>query len=246
MTGVELAIVLTAVVAGSTIKAVTGMGLPVIAIPIASLFVDLDDAVVTIALANVLANGVLAVRERSHLPETRDLPTLAVAGVVGAVIGAFAFVNLPDEPLVVLLIVAIVGYVVNFFVRPEATMSPARARRLAPAVGVLAGGFQGAIGISGPIVGSWIHSDRVPRGAHIFSVTSLFLVSGAAQFTVLVANGELSGRVVASLAACVPVLASIPLGTRLRDRVSVRGFDLAVVGVLSVSAVAMAIKTFVA
>jgi uncharacterized membrane protein YfcA len=40
------------------------------------------------------------------------------------------------------------------------------------------------------------------------------------------------------------VIVAIPIGTRLRDRVSVRGFDLAIVGVLSVSAIALAIETF--
>ena len=59
--GDRLVIVLVAVI-GSVAKAVTGMGLPVIAIPIAALFVDIDTAVVVIAFPNVLAN--LAFRER--------------------------------------------------------------------------------------------------------------------------------------------------------------------------------------
>lgn len=243
MTGTELTIVLVAVIVGAVVKAVTGMGLPLIAIPIAALFVDLDDAVVTIAFPNLLANGVLAVRERSHLGETRDLPTLAFTGVLGAVVGAIAFVSLPDEPLVMLLIVAIVGYVVAFFAKPDLRVGPERSRRLAPAVGTVAGLFQGAIGISGPIIGSWIHSYRLPRGAHILSVTSLFFVSGTAQFVVLAASGELAGRVSASLLACIPVLASIPVGAWLRSRVSARGFDLAVIGVLLVSVGALAVKT---
>lgn len=243
MTGTELTIVLIAVVVGSIAKAVTGMGLPLIAIPIAALFVDLDDAVVTIAFPNVLANGVLAWRERGHVGETRDLPMLAITSVVGAVLGAIAFVSLPEEPLVILLIIAIAAYVVAFFTHPDLEMGPTRSRRLAPGVGALAGAFQGAIGISGPIVGSWIHSYRLGRGAHILSVTSLFLVSGTAQFAVLVLSGELDGRVGASLLACVPVLASIPVGAALRNRVSARGFDLAVVGMLIASIAALTIET---
>lgn len=244
MSGTELAIVLAAVVLGSTVKAITGMGLPLISIPIAALFVDLDDAVVTIAFANVLANAVLSFRERSHVHETRDLPVLAFAGIFGAVIGTVAFVNLPDEPLVIMLIVAIVAYVVHFFARPDFRVEPSRSKQLSPLVGGAAGLFQGAIGISGPIVGSWIHSYRLPRGAHILSVTSLFLVGGAAQFAVLVGTGQLSGRVIASLLACVPVLAAIPIGTRLRDRVSSTGFDRAIIAMLLVSIVALTIKTF--
>jgi uncharacterized membrane protein YfcA len=243
MSGTELTIVLIAVVVGSVVKAVTGMGLPLITIPIAALFVDLDDAVVTLALPNVAANGVLAYQERRHVSETRDLPVLAIAGIFGAAVGAIAFVSLPETPLVIILILAIVGYVVAFFVKPDLQTGVDRSRRLAPAVGGVAGAFQGAIGISGPIVGSWIHSYRLDRGAHILSVTSLFLVTGLTQFAVFAATGELDGRIGASLLACIPVLASIPVGTRLRDRVSSRGFDLAVIAMLIASIGALGLKT---
>ncbi|HSP27437.1 MAG TPA: TSUP family transporter [Ilumatobacteraceae bacterium] len=244
MSGTELAIVLVAVVIGSIAKAVTGMGLPLIAIPIASLFIDVDTAIVVIAFPNMLANAFLAGRESSSYAETRDLPTLAVAGVVGAVAGALLLVNIPERPLVIAIIAAIIGYVVLFFAHPEFRVGPVRSRRLAPLVGGVAGVFQGAVGISGPIVGSWIHSYRLPRGAYILSVTSLFFITGLTQLIVLIATGELSGRVVATLLACVPVIAAIPIGTRLRDSVSIRGFDLAIVGLLVVSAVALTLQTF--
>lgn len=245
MSGLELAIVLLAVVIGSISKAVTGMGLPVIVIPIAALFVDIGDAVVVIALPNLLANAVLAQRERSHYAETRHLPTLAVAGLIGAVIGTLLFVNVPEGPLVIALIAAIAFYVATFFLKPDLRTTASTSARWSPIVGVVAGAFQGGIGISGPIVGSWIHSFRLPRGAHILSVTTLFLVSGATQLVVLIASGELSGRIAATLLACVPVLATIPLGTRLRERISGRGFDLAIVGMLVVSSIALCVRTFV-
>ena len=244
MSGTELGIVLIAVVIGAVAKAITGMGLPLIAIPIASLFIDVNDAIVVIAFPNVLANAYLAGRERRSYHETRDLPTLAIAGVIGAVVGTLLLVNIPERPLVIAVIVAIVGYVVLFFAHPELSVGPERSRRLAPVVGGVAGLFQGGVGISGPIVGSWIHSYRLPRGAHILSVTSLFFITGLAQLIVLIASGELSGRVVATLLACIPVIAAIPIGTRLRDSVSVRGFDLAIVGMLVVSALALTLQTF--
>ena len=244
MSGAELGIVLVAVVIGAIAKAITGMGLPLIAIPIASLFVDVDTAIVVIAFPNVLANLVLAARERESYPDTRDLPVLAAAGVIGAIVGTLLLVSIPQTPLVVAVIVAIVGYIVVFFAHPDLRTTPARSKRLAPVVGGVAGLFQGGVGISGPIVGSWIHSYRLPRSAHILSVTSLFFITGFAQLTVLVASGELSGRVAATLLACIPVFASIPIGTRLRNSVSVRGFDLAVVGMLAVSALALVVQTF--
>ncbi len=244
MSATQLAVVLAAVVVGSIAKSVTGMGLPVIVIPIAALFVDLADAVVVIALPNMVANGVLAAHERRHVHDTRDLPVLATVGVLGAIGGTLLFVNVPDEPLVVALLVAIGFYIAAFFLKPDLVTSAEQSRRWSPVVGTVAGGFQGAIGISGPIVGSWIHSYRLPRGAHIFSVTALFFITGTTQFVVLIANGELSGRVVATLLACIPVIATIPLGRRLRNRFSVRGFDLAIIAMLAVSSIALCVRTF--
>jgi uncharacterized membrane protein YfcA len=244
VSGAELTIVLVTVVVGATIKAITGMGLPLIVIPVASLFVDVEDAIVVIALPNVMANGILAGRERSSWPATRDLPVLIATGVVGAVGGTLLLVNVPEEPLVVALIVSIVGYVALFFLHPELRTTPRTSRRLAPAVGAVAGVFQGAIGISGPIVGSWIHSYRLPRGAHVLSVTILFFLSGLTQLVILTVDGQLADRLAATLLACVPVLAAIPIGTALRDRVSTRAFDLAIVGILAVSAVSLTVRTF--
>ena len=92
------------------------MGLPVIAIPIAALFVDIETAVVVIAFPNVLANAFLGVPANAHcVHETRDLPVLAVAGVIGAVAGTLLFVSVPETPLIIAVIVAIVGYVALFF-----------------------------------------------------------------------------------------------------------------------------------
>jgi uncharacterized membrane protein YfcA len=221
------------------------MGLPVIVILIAALFVDIETAVVVIAFPNVLINTILGVRERQSWHETRDLPVLAIAGIIGAVAGTLLFVNIPETPLVIAVIVAIIGYVVLFFAHPDLRTTPERSRRLAPPVGLTAGIFQGAIGISGPIIGSWIHSYRLSRSAHILSVTTLFMLTGTTQLIVLIANGELSGRVTATLLACIPVLAAIPLGTWLRHKVSVRGFDLAIIAMLTVSAIALGIETFV-
>jgi uncharacterized membrane protein YfcA len=132
---------------------------------------------------------------------------------------------------------------VLFVSSPDLRTTPAQSRRWSPAVGTAAGLFQGAIGMSGPIVGSWIHSYRLPRGVHILSVTTLFFVIGVARLVVLVTSGALAGLVGATLLACVPVLACIPIGTAIRRRISPGGFDVAVVGILAVSAVALCLRT---
>ena len=244
MTGPELLVVLCAVVVGAVLKSVTGMGLPIIGIPIISLVVGVEDAVVVIALPNLVLNAALMFRERSHLTETRDLPMLAGAGILGAVIGAFVLLRAPEEPIIAALVAVVAIYVVLFFAAPSLTIDPTTSRRWAPAAGATAGFLQGSIGISGPVVATWIHAYRLPRGAHIASVTSLFLITGVTQFVILLGSGEMSGRWVAALISVIHALATVPFGASLRDRLSSRGFDLAIVATLSVSVGVLAIRTF--
>ncbi|MFW2382588.1 MAG: sulfite exporter TauE/SafE family protein [Acidimicrobiales bacterium] len=244
MSGGDLAIVLIAIVAGSGLKSLTGMGLPAIAIPVMSFFVGIETAVVVVSLPNFAMNAALAVQERRWLPQTRDLPVLAAASLIGAAVGSVLFISVSEEPLVILLLISVIGYVVAFLTRPEVAVSADLSRKFAPGVGLVGGLFQGAIGISGPILGSWIHSYRLDRGAHVLSLTLLFLISGTTQFVILVGTGELTGLWTASILGCVPALATVPLASRLRVRLSTHVFDYLVIAAITIAGLGLGIRTF--
>ena len=243
MSGVEIAVALVAVLVGALTKSVTGMGFPLVAIPVISLFVSVEDAVVVIALPNVAMNLVLFLGVRSSWGETRDLPVLSISGIVGAVAGTFALVRVPEELLVLVLAVVVLVYVASSLGSRQPTVAPATARRWAAPVGAIAGVMQGAVGISGPIVSSWIHAYRLPRDAFVLSVTLMFLLSGTTQFVVLAAEGAITGTRLALTLATVPlVLATVPVGTWVRRRLPEGGFDRVVLGVLALSAVALVVR----
>lgn len=243
MTGVEIAVALVAVLVGALTKSVTGMGFPLVAIPVISLFVSVEDAVVVIALPNVAMNLVLFLGVRSSWSETRDLPILSLSGIVGAVVGTFALVRVPEDLLVMVLALVVLVYVASSLGSRQPSVAPATARRWAAPVGAIAGVMQGAVGISGPIVSSWIHAYRLQRDAFVLSVTLMFLLSGTTQFVVLAAEGAITGtRLALTLAAIPLVLATVPVGTWVRRRLPEGGFDRVVLGVLALSAVALVVR----
>ena len=59
MTGVEIAVVLGASLLGAFVKSVTGMGYPLLAVPLITLVLGVEDAVVIVAAPNVTANALL-------------------------------------------------------------------------------------------------------------------------------------------------------------------------------------------
>lgn len=243
MTGAEIAIVLGASLLGAFIKSVTGMGYPLIAVPLITLALGIEEAVVIVAFPNLVANASLCFGARDGRDGARDLPILVGAGFAGAFLGTFALVNVPEEPLLIALALTIVAFVVNFLRSPDLRVDPATSRRWAPVVGGFAGVMQGAVGVSGPVVASWLHGYRLHKQAYVFSVTSIFGVSGAVQLGLLLAAGKMTtDRAVVSGLALAAVLAVMPVGTRLRGRLGGPGFERAVLGVLIVSGLSLLVR----
>ena len=239
-----MTIALVAILAGSMIKSISGMGLPLIAIPVITFVADVETAVAVIAIPNLVINTTMAWRARDTRSQTRDLPVLGATGLIGGVIGTFALVSWDEEPLIIVLVVVVAIYVVTYLRTPDFRIGSTASRRLAPVVGTGAGLLQGAIGISGPLVGSWIHSYRLERRAHIFSVTVMFSLAGASQLATFLVRGDLDERWTVALLGCIPAVATIPLGERLRDRFSSEGFDRFIVATIAVTVSALAIRTF--
>lgn len=245
MTSSQLLVVVLASFAGALVKAVTGMGYPIIAVPLISLVLGIEEAVVIVALPNFGANAFLWWEARDAQRETRDLGVLVTFGVVGAVIGTIALVNVPEAPLLVALAAMIVVFVIVFVRHPELEIDHRTARRGAPFVGTLVGLAQGSVGVSGPVVATWIHGYRLPPRAYVRSVTLIFGVTGLAQIVVLVAQGAFTADLLVGAAiATVPVLVATPLGLRLRKALAGPAFEKVVLVVLSVSAVSLLVEAF--
>ena len=241
----ELVAVLAAVSVGALVKSVTGMGLPLVAIPVMAPVVGIEDAVVIMSLPNLVANAYLVWRNRAGRVEAPPLGRFVAAGVAGTVAGVLLLSVLSETVLGVALAAAIFAYVGWRIRWPEARMSGAVARRLAPLAGAVAGVFQGTIGVSGPVVVSFVHALRPPRAGHLFSVTGSFLVITGTQFAGLVATGRLTlDRRVASLAATVPVMAATRGGSRRGERRGRAAFDRAVLVTLGAAGAVLVVGLF--
>ncbi len=243
MSGFEIVVCVIAMAIGVAVKAVTGMGFPLVAIPVISLFATVEDAAIVVALPNTLMNLVLAWRVRFEAPLTRDLPTLAVAGVIGAFFGTQLLLTVDEFWLLLALAGTVVAYVAYAVLRPEGSLSPELTRIGAVPVGLFAGVMQGAVGICGPPVAAWLHAYRLTAGAFVFAVSVVFFVASAAQLAALAVEGRVVGpRLWIGVAAIPLVLAAVPLGERLRARFDQRRFEKIVLWVLALSAVSLVVR----
>ena len=243
MTTTELIIVFLASCLGIFVKSVVGMGYPLFAVPLISLAVGVETAVVVVSAPNLAANSTLCLQARSGLEATRDLPALTLSAMVGAVIGTMLLVSSPEEPLLIVLVSIIAVFVVQYLRAPHFRIAPHTSRRWAPVAGGFAGLMQGAVGVAGPVMAVWLHGYRLRRDAYVFSITGLFLLAGLAQVTYLVAADEYDrDRLIGSVVALGAVVVMTPVGVRVRSRLSGPAFERSVLAVLSLAAAALIVR----
>ena len=245
MSATELIVVGVASAVAMVAKSATGLGYPLVAIPMLAAFTGVETAVVVVTLPNAAANLLVGWRTRHARSETRDMLTLTATSALGAVAGTFVLVSVPEQPLLIVLAVSVLVFVVRSLWFGDLAVPPEIGRRAAPAVGVSAGIMQGAVGVSGPIIGSWLYAYRLRREAYIFSLSVLFLITGAAQISTLASIGAFdSDRLIAAAVGFGPVLAMLPVGEHLRDRLSGSQFDRVVLALLAASGVTLVVRAF--
>lgn len=245
MTTTQILIAVVLVIIAALLKSVTGIGYPLVLIPGLALFVDISEAIVLIAPSNFLLNAQMSWGARSELPNARTLRPFLGGAVIGSAIGTLLLPILPERVLRLLLIAIIVLFGVNRLRRnrrtePEATAQ--RNDRLAPLVGWIAGVFQGAAGISGPLVTPWFLSRRISVEAFVFAVTLTFAITGAVQLVVIVVGGQFGSQLLLGLALIPIALAVIPVGTAIRHRMQTAVFENLVLLILALAAVSLILR----
>ena len=138
-----------------------------------------------------------------------------------------------------------VGYIVLALLKPGFTL-PAPVMRVGAApVGLVAGGLQGATGISGPLLTTWLHGFGLPPRAYVFAISSMFFVFSTVQTVTLAGIGLYTPtRLLESLLALVPILLALPLGVRAARRLSAQTFQRVILVLLAASVVSLVHDTF--
>ncbi len=222
---------------GGLVKGATGMGLPLVALPILAAFLGVPTGVAIIGVTGLVLNVVQVWRLRADLWTADFLPRLLLGGAIGTAAGTWVLTVLPEEALSTALGVLLVFYLGLRLANPHFVLSKPTGRKYAPAAGFAAGVLQGATGISSPIGVTFIHAMRLHRTAHVFAVSAMFLLFGLVQLPALAIAGIMTWPVfMQGLFALAPALAMMPVGAWLAGRLSQAAFDRAILALLAVVA----------
>ncbi|SVA60348.1 uncharacterized protein METZ01_LOCUS113202 [marine metagenome] len=238
-------IVALAVVLGSLIKGVTGLGLPLTAVPVIAFFVGVEDAVVIMAAPTVMSNAVLVREHRHELRSAEHLPLFAGLGAMGAVAGAWALPRINERMLLLALALLLAAFLAWRFSSAAPRWSPNVQRWGRAPVALTCGLAQGAIGISGPLVAAWFQGLGVSRQRFVVSNTAIFLLTGLTQLATFSFTGQWSKQRLwgAALAATV-VATALPFGIKIGRRMNPERFEALVNSVIAVCTVSLLVRAF--
>jgi uncharacterized membrane protein YfcA len=224
----SLTIMAVALTAGAVVKGATGMGLPLVALPVLTAFFGLQHAVGLLTVPLIFTNVWQVWQFRAARSDGRlgFLPLFLVSGTIGIVLGTIALTSFPERVLVFTLGAILIAYVALRLAKPKLVIGPAPAKRLGPLAGLGAGILQGATGISSPIGVTFIHAMSLGREAHVFAVSTMFLLFAVVQLPTLMISGVMPIHwVIEGLLALLPIALFMPVGQSLAGRLSPRAFD---------------------
>ena len=88
-------------------------------------------------------------------------------GTAGAVLGTSLLESL-DPDILSLSLAGMIGlYILVYFLHPSLHLTPATTRWTSPPVGAAAGVLQGATGISGPLISTYLHGFRLEKEVYV-------------------------------------------------------------------------------
>lgn len=228
MTGNQILLLVAAVSVGAFIKSVTGLGMPLIAVPVASLAINQPIVVAAIAFPNLVQNLALIWQNRVQRRNVDGLGWFVASGLGGALLGAWAVPRLDETVLVGGLVVIVAIYLATSIRRVPSTLTAEQQRRWRVPAGFVTGAFQGSLGISGPLVVAWFQSVQLRRDAFVFAISTAFGTSGMVQVAVYAVQGRLASVWPVSIILLGIVAISIPIGHRVRGRLNAENFRRAV------------------
>lgn len=214
-------VVLIAIAIGSLIKGMTGLGLPLIAVPAIASFTSVEEAVVLMIIPVLGSNLWLVVSHRRFARLLKAHWPFLIAGFIGGIAGTFLLVAIDDKWLKLILAGWLALYLLQYGFG-DALSFVFRARGAASVlIGLAAGTIQGASGVSAHIVAPYFHGRQTEPAAYAFLIAAAFLTFGSAQLAA--ASGSQlfdAGRLILALLALLPTLFFTQIGIRWAGRVS--------------------------
>lgn len=223
-------------VLGGVVKGVTGIGLPLVLVPLAAQFIGVRLAVALVIVGQVTTNLTQAAEGGHTVAAIRANWAVLALLVLGTLIGVHLLISIDRRVLNLVLGIGFLALAAMLLLVRRVRIGERAAVWAGPLIGLVSGILGGMSAIFGPPLVAYLLS----RGTDPDSfVKQMAIFASAASLTMLLALGG-SGTMsltdfALSAATIIPIQLGMPLGRWLRRRINPEMFRLAVLLILAAS-----------
>jgi uncharacterized membrane protein YfcA len=239
-------------VAGSLIiagmlKGIIGVGMPIVALPLISMFIDVRASVMLLSVPLVLSNVPQALEGGKVLGCLKELLPVLLGMVPGILIGVFVLLAVDASIAKLIAGVVVVVIAILTMLAPKLEIKKHLQKPVGAVSGLLGGALGGLAAMPGPLVFTYLLAKGL-RGKSFTKEASMFLVLSAALLAAVLTSSQAFGwsDLAVSTAALLPVAAGMVVGQKLRDRVSGEACRHAVLIVILLSGAELVRKAMLA
>ena len=215
-----LALIAAAMVAAGFVKGVVGLGLPLVALGLMSIFLPIKEVLGIIILPLMLTNIWQVVEVRGTLAPLRRFWPMLVTMLAGLAVGAQLVVGLDASWLYLVVGGIVTIFTALGFLHPAMRL-PSRAEVPGGVViGAVAGVCGGIGGIWGPPISMYLLALDLKKDDFIGTVGLVWFLGALPLGFFYALNGIVgSHNVMYSAAACIPAVGGLLVGQRIRRRI---------------------------
>ena len=216
----------------AAVQAATGFGFALTAVPLLTLVLGPQSAVVTVLVVGLVLSVGVAVRERGHV-RRRDAVTVGLAGLVGMPIGLLALSTASERALTVMISLVLLG---SILLLGRGLRLP-RGPRTEIGAGLLSGVLLTSTSMNGPPLVVAFQAQRLPPREMRATLATIFVLHGAVAVALVAVAGQVTAAAAVTAAVGIPAIAiGWFAGDRIFRRLDATAFRRVVLGMLTVTA----------
>ncbi|MGY4155634.1 putative membrane protein YfcA [Bradyrhizobium sp. USDA 4461] len=211
--------------AAGLLKGTIGVGMPVVALPLLSLFIDIKSAAMLLSMPLILSNLPQALEGGKTVRCLMQLMPVIIGMIPGLFLGVRVLLALDANVTKVVAGLGLMGAGSMTLLSPKLRLQPRLVLPAGVTFGFLGGVLGGVAAMPGPLVFIFLLAKGL-RGGAFTKEASLYLVVSAGLLAILLtASRQFSWPdVLVSTAAMLPVMPGMYAGRHMRDRIAPETF----------------------
>jgi uncharacterized membrane protein YfcA len=230
-------------VLGGCVKGALGVGLPLVAVPVLSLWIPSPQAIGMMMVPVLSSNFWQAIDGGRLRQGFRRFRGLIIAQIIATVLTVRITLSLSTSQMNVLLAcVLLLGVAIMAF-QPTLRISPNREEAVGTGIGLFSGLLGGVSALTGPVVITYLMSLKLERDVFVSSISVIYLSAALPLYGSMLWFHRIAFTdIMLSGAAMLPMAAGLFLGKMLRQRLAEAVFHKLLLVFLTLLAILLLLK----